>query len=479
MKRHLEHPSWLVLTGLIGVLAGLGLARIGFVPQATVIWLCVAITPLIGLRRWWSLAIMLLLGLAIGGWRGQLVQTDLASYENYQFQDVELVGIVQDDPTYHESGQLEFYVTDLTLGEQNVRGRVRVRGFTGALAIRRSDRVKVAGQLYPGFASWQGSISYSEIAVVERDSSVITTLRRNFLAGVYTALPEPQASLGLGFLVGTRALLPVELTEQLRRVGLTHIVAVSGYNLTILVRFARRLGMRFSKRLAVLLAVGLLAVFITTTGVPPSVARATVVAGLALSAWYYGRRVSPVTLLLASSAVTAYINPLYLWSDLGWWLSFLAFFGILIVAPLVRRRLWGQRKLHWLPAIMVETACAQLMTLPLTMAVFGELSVIALLANILVLPLVPFAMLLTFAAGLAGMVAPVLAGWVAWPARVLLSFMTEVVSLLAEPKWVLLNLKLTTVAAGAIYIIIAVLTVWSYRLLRRRYKVVFEHSVIE
>lgn len=471
--------SWLVLAGLSGLLAGLGLVRIGFAPEPSFIWLVVALSPLILLQRWWSLSFVLLLGLGLGGWRGQLVQTDLLRYETYHFQNIELVGTVQDDPSYHQSGQLEFYVTSLKLDGQSLRGRIRARGFTGALAIRRGDRVKVIGQLYPGFASWQGSVSYAEITVTERDSSPITTLRRNFLAGVYTALPEPQASLGLGFLVGTRALLPVELTEQLRRVGLTHIVAVSGYNLTILVRFARRLGMRFSKRLAVLLAVGLLAVFITMTGVPPSVARATVVAGLALSAWYYGRRVSPVMLLLLSSAVTAYINPLYLWSDLGWWLSFLAFFGILIVAPLVRRKVFGQQKLHWLPAIMIETACAQLMTMPLTMAVFGELSVIALLANVLILPFVPFAMLLTFTAGVVGMIAPVLAGWIAWPARVLLSFMTEVVSLLSYPSWSLAEFKLSTVAAGVTYGLIAVLTVLSYRLLRRRYKVVFDQSVVE
>lgn len=354
-----------------------------------------------------------------------------------------------------------------------------MRGFVGALSIRRGDNISAEGKLYPTLGNRQGSLSYATINVIERNSSWLEALRRDFLSGVYTALPEPQASLGLGFLVGTRSLLPADLTDALRRVGLTHIVAVSGYNLTILVRFARRLGLLFSKRLAAILGVLLVSGFIAIAGTSPSISRAAVVTGLALGAWYYGRKVSPIMLLLASSALTAMINPLFLWSDLGWWLSFLAFFGILIVAPLVRSRLFGGKKLHWAAVILIETLSAQVMTMPLIMAVFGELSVISIIANMIILPLVPFAMLLVFVSGLAGMLLPTVAAWFAWPATILMTFMTEVVDVLARPDWAFVERKIDTLVTAIIYVTTVLICIVLYRTLRRQKQQLFEHSVVE
>ena len=73
-----------------------------------------------------------------------------------------------------------------------------------------------------------------------RAKSTIEDLRRNFIVGMLNALPEPAASFAVGLLVGQRSLLPDDVSTVLIAAGLTHIVAVSGYNLTIIVRAVKK-----------------------------------------------------------------------------------------------------------------------------------------------------------------------------------------------------------------------------------------------
>src|SRR5690606_35008252 len=147
-----------------------------------------------------------------------------------------------------------------------------------------------------------------------------------------------------------------------------------------------------SKYQAFISSVVLIAGFIAITGASPAIVRAAVVTLLSLVAWYYGRRIHPVLVILLGAALTAGISPLYIWHDLGWWLSFLAFGGVLLIGALRTKRLFGDKKVPLLAQVAVETTSAQLMAVPLIMYVFGDFSVVALLANMAVVPLIPFAM---------------------------------------------------------------------------------------
>jgi competence protein ComEC len=142
--------------------------------------------------------------------------------------------------------------------------------------------------------------------------------------------------------------------------------------------------------------------------------------------------VRPILLILLAAAGTTYANPVYLWSDIGWYLSFLAFFGILVVGPLVTRKLYGEREPPMLIQIVIESLCAEVMTLPLILYIFGQMSMVSLLANMLVVALIPLAMLLSLIAGLAGMFIGSVAGWFAWPAQLLLTYMLDVVNILSR-----------------------------------------------
>lgn len=252
-----------------------------------------------------------------------------------------------------------------------------------------------------------------------------------FAEGVRVAIAEPEASLGIGFLVGQRSTLPEELDNQLKLLGLTHIVVASGYNLTILVRFTRRGLAKHSKYLATMAAGCMICAFVLVTGFSPSMSRAALVTGLSLLAWYFGRRAHPLVILSFSAAITAIINPAFVWGDIGWYLSFTAFAGVMILAPLLKRYFWGEKQPRAVTQIIVETFSAQLTTLPIIALVFGQYSLLALPANALILPLVPLAMLLTFFAGLAGVILPIIAPLIGWPASFVLGYMTTVVDKLA------------------------------------------------
>ena len=464
-------------------LIGLWVAKYGVSINASVA-ICAAIISLCLLKHpRLLLAALLVTGFLLGVLRGSDVYEQTRLYKDYEGQKVSLRGVVIDDPAYDDSSQKEFTLQDIHIidGEQAVAapGTVRVRGY-GLRELSRGDYVSVSGKLRGSFGNQQGYVSFAEVHILSEKVDWLESMRRSFFAGMFTAIPEPMASLGLGFLVGLRALLPESLLEQLSRTGLTHIVAVSGYNLTILVRIMRRYGMRISKFTATIGSVALILLFLAVTGLAPSIFRASIVAAFALGAWYYGRPIKPLLLLVLSGAVTAGIHPLLLWSDIGWWLSFLAFFGVLIIAPLVTVKLFGERQPRLIPQIIIETTSAQIMALPVIVAIFGELSVISIIANMLILPLIPLAMLLGFVAGIGGMLIPAFVGWIAWPATLLLSAMVQSIALMSALPWALAEVTLSWSAMLCIYAIIIATTGLAYlKLASKEVALLQSRSVID
>lgn len=432
----------------VAFMAGLILARHGLEVNSTIVAASLAGTLTVVRFKKFALLLISLAALCVGIWRGQLVFSSFQPlFENYG-EEVILTGQVQDDTSIGDRYQTEFHIQNLHLLNQDggqvktAGGRVQIRGFSDNAKIYRGDSVKVSGKLRPSLGNNQGQISFAEISVIGRKQSWLERFRRSFFAGMYSALPDPQASLGLGFLVGLRSLLPTSLLDQLTRIGLTHIVAVSGYNLTILVRFTRRVLAKQSKYLATMASLGLIGGFLAVTGLSASIFRAAIVSVLALGAWYYGRPVKPMVLILLAAAVTTGINPSYIWYDIGWYLSFLSFFGVMVVGPLITRRLYRQHKPNAVAQLFIETFSAQLMVMPLLAFIFGEVSLISLPANLLILPLIPLAMLLSLVAGLAGMLLPSIAGWFAWLANLVLTLIVRLVGWLAGLPWAATQLHL-------------------------------------
>ena len=450
----------LVLVGSGSFLLGLLLARWHVTMP---LWpaLLLAATIVVPIRqKAIRVVLVLLFGLSLGMWRGTMFLQALQPYQDFAAQKVTLRATVTMDAVYGQNSQLSFEVSHVHFTspeDVTVPGTVKVSGF-GELAVYRGDSLEITGKLYPTRGGKQASIGYAQFTRVASHQTVIDTLRRKFVAGMQTALPEPIASFGLGLLIGQRNTLPYATSQALLMVGLTHIIAVSGYNMTILLNAARRLLGNRSKRLTTIVAVGLMVFFLIFAGSSASIVRAAVVSGLSLAAWYYGRTVRPMVLILLAAALTTYATPMYFWSDISWWLSILAFFGILVIAPRITAQFYKEREAPMLIQIAIETASAELMTIPLIMFIFGQVSFIGLLANVLVASVIPLAMLLSFIAGLAGMLVPLLAGWAAWPANILLTYMLDTATILSRlPHVFQTNVYLGVMDMALCYGLIAIL----------------------
>jgi len=191
--------------------------------------------------------------------------------------------------------------------------------------------------------------------------------------------------------------------------------------------------------------------------------RAGLVSGLSLLAWYYGRQFHPLVLLPLAIAITVIVEPSYAWGDLGWQLSFAAFAGVIILAPILQKYLFGDKKPKLIGQVLIETVSAQIMTAPIIIAAFGQFSNIAILSNLLVLPLVPLAMLLTFLAGVGGLLTPGVAWLIGLPAKWLMSYMIAVINFSASLPWAVTKFKLSDGLTTIYYLGVVIACIYMQR----------------
>ncbi len=452
------HISWLVAGWCLGVVIGvISSMNLPYGLFSGIGWLLVGIlilVPIIKNQRMWMVAIVLISGIFIGLWRGGVGQIGLDYYQQIIGSQVEISGKVTEDPDIDKRNQTVLRLDNVVMNGRELPGKIWVVLVKNDV-IRRSDIVTVKGKMTDGFGAFAGSIYRAEIVNVERPvpGDVAVGMRDWFAERVRGEVPEPQADLGLGFLLGMRRALPPELAEALKVAGLTHVIVASGYNLTILVRLSRRLFVKSSKYLSMLSSVAMILAFMAVTGFSPSMSRAGLVAGLSLAAWYYGRKIHPFVLLPFSAAITLLINPQFGWNDLGWQLSFMSFMGVIILAPLLQKYFFGDKEQGSFRQILGETLSAQIMTLPLIVLTFGLLSNVALIANMLILPFVPMAMLLTFLVGIFAGV-PIVADLLAKLAEWLLGCMIWVADWLANQSWAQMEVQISGFSAVIMYMVL-------------------------
>ncbi len=405
---------------------------------------------------------LLFLGISLGWWRGGNFLQQIAPYHQLSGRSVTVQVRADSSAVYGKATQLQFdasHVTVVAPYRADVPGMMEISGL-GENSVLRGDTVTVTGKLYVRRGGKQAGISFGQLHVDQRSSSVLEKVRRNFLAGLATALPEPHDQFAAGLLIGQRSELPANVTTTLQVVGLSHVIAVSGYNLTIMAEVVRKKMGKKSKYRSTIVSIGLILLFLGLAGSSASIARAAFVSLLTVVGLHFGRSIKPLLLILLAAAYTVFMNPLNLWTDIGWYLSFLAFFGVLIIAPALQKRFYGPKKEpNAIVALLLETSSAQLMTVPITMYIFGQVSMVALVANLLVVPLVPLAMLLSVLAGLGGMLVTAVAGVLAWPARLLLGFMLSICSLLARIPHALSSTKIDVVLMAGMYAAIVLVVI--------------------
>lgn len=240
-------------------------------------------------------------------------------------------------------------------------------------------------------------------------------------------MPEPNAGFVNGIVFGERSAMPEELKEKFVLTGTSHITALSGYNITIVGRFFMYVltALTISFYTAFWMAVAGIILFVIMTGASASVLRAGIMGILLLVAKREGRGYDITNALVFAAVVMLIFNPFILRYDAAFQLSFLAVLGLIVFAERIEKpvdlllikikRMFRQKmkivsQSSWnlndfLPKrILIETISAQLAVLPLVILLFGRISLVSPIVNLLVLLAMPFSMAFGFASGLLGIV---------------------------------------------------------------------------
>ena len=240
---------------------------------------------------------------------------------------------------------------------------------------------------------------FPKIKLLERDqgSFLISTLlkgKKKFVLTVNRILPEPQAAFLGGLLYGARRSIPQDLMEQFNITGTTHIIAISGYNITILVAmilsFAKGIGV--SRKRSFWIALLGIIFFVIIAGGQASIIRAGIMGGLVLLANHIGRVSRIKNALILAAALMILINPKVLAYDVGFQLSFAATIGLVFLSPILEKYFKKWPSLLGVKESFLTTISAIVLTTPLILFTFGRLSLVAPITNILILPVIPFAM---------------------------------------------------------------------------------------
>ena len=306
---------------------------------------------------------------------------------------------------------------------------------------------------------------YPQITVIAHDQgnrflSALYSFKNRLLASLQLYIPEPEAGLVEGILLGVKAVMSEELKQDLARSGLTHIVVVSGYNLTVVAALLLALTQkRLRRSVAVAVAMTGIVVFTLMSGASAPVVRAALMVSMALIAQAAGRESDALTSLVLTAALLIGISPQTLW-DVSFQLSFLATLGLVVLSPGLERPL--KRLPLGVGAILATTLAATLMTAPVIAFNFHRISLIGILANVLVQPAIPEIMLfgaITAFAGLTGFIGVRLAGWAAW---LFSSYVVNIIHYTGSLPWAAIDVpsiptELQPVAASVYFALIALL----------------------
>lgn len=298
--------------------------------------------------------------------------------------------------------------------------RVHIFRYSPAYAEGAVLSIEGTLNLYEGFATRRtiGRIDQAWIRPQPRDRPTVqgslASVRRRLDRAIHDALPEPHAGLLSAILLGVRADIPTSVMGDLRSSGLIHLIAISGYNVTLLAVVVRRAAGLALGRRGIWAAIALLPLYAILVGGDPPVVRATIMAELVLVAWLIGRESDLLVSLAITGAAMVVLDPTILF-DPGFQLSFVATAGLALLAPRIADRLKA------LPRVLAEliaiTVSAQLLVTPLLVLHFGNVSLMAVPANILAVGFSPWVMLTGIVAmfwSLFALPALEIVTWAAW-----------------------------------------------------------------
>ena len=362
--------------------------------------------------------------------------------------------------------------------------------------FRYGDRLLLEGKVeapepfsgfdYPAYLARQGvfsAITFPEATLLgEGEGSafyrLLYNVRRDLADSLARVVPEPQASLGQALLLGIRENLPDDLTDDFRDTGTSHILAISGLHLGILLGISltvSRWAFGRRRQIYLVLPFALIWLYALITGMSPSVTRAAIMGSVYLLALLVGRPRSVLPALGFAAALMVALNPNVLWSA-SFQLSFTALAGIAVLTEPVGRLLGKVIKRipdEARPPVLIAavdmaamTIAATITTLPLVAFYFERISLVGIPTTALVLPALPFVLVGQALAGGLGLVSTTLAqpfGWLAWLPS---AYVTGIAGLVA--RFPAASIETGQVASALVWTayLALVLAIWRFTSLR-------------
>lgn len=435
-----------------GWIAGLALAlRLALPPPILVGWAIAGATlsvvwwPRLGGRRLGlSLAFA---ALAMLHWAGSQPggTGDLPALARYHGQTVSTVGWVSDEPVdleRHSRLRVTVETVAPAAGGEPTRATGDILVIARDADLRYGDRLALRGvpkspPVFDGFSyrdylarhGINTILTYPQLRTLPGEAGepwrrALYDFRAALRAGIERVVPQPEAGLLVGVLLGSRSAMPRPLLDAFSATNTTHLLAISGWNITLVASWAGLAAgwlTRGRGPVAFLLIALALAAYTLLVGAAPSVMRAFLMGVIGLAAGYAGRPADVLPALGLAALVTTAVDPALI-LDVGWQLSFLATLGIVLFAGPLERRLTSGPRLA-LPLIVARplsvTLAAELVTTPLLAYDFHRLSLIGLAANLaLGWTMAPIMLFGAAAALLAWLPVPELlvapAAWLAW-----------------------------------------------------------------
>jgi len=390
---------------------------------------------------------------------------DESSLRLYNDTVTEIKGMVARDPKVRDkTTHLHLSATEIKLdkGWQKVSGTALL--FVPRYpAYKYGDVLLVSGKLetpspfddfdYEGYLASQGiytTMLYPKIEIEERGKGFkplewVYSIRNDTAQTLSAVLPEPQASLAQGIILGMRGNIPLSLKTDFTRTGTAHLLAISGLHLSIIAGILLSIGIwLFGRRhyLYIWLALGIIWLYALLTGLHLPVVRGAIMASLFLAAELAGRQRSAITALTFAAAIMVGLSP-YILGNAAFQLSFLAMSGLVFLFPIfqtlgrkaVKATLGEDGAIASIANITSDslsiTMGAVIAVWPVVAYHFGIIAFVGPLANFLALPALPGIIItgaLTGGLGLIALPAAQAIGWLTW---LFLSYMLLVVNGLA------------------------------------------------
>ncbi len=459
-------------SAIISFLAGIALGSFTAIPFSislfvALIVLCLFVLLLLAGFKKSILVLCTLLSIfafALGAARTHEKEKDIPEIEKAIGANIQIEGTIREVPE-RRAKSTKVIVLPEKVNEQTVETKTFILLSADAYAdLAYGDYIRATGTIKrPENFETQSGTTFDYISYLEKDDilyqlaypkiekissgggnalkRILFALRAKFQSEIKRLLPAPENAFLNGILLGSKESFSEKLKQDFVTTGTVHLVALSGYNVTIVAETIMRFFSFLPLYLSSTFGIISILLFAIMAGGGSTVFRASIMAMLVVAARFFGRGYDVGRALALAAFVMVVINPKILVSDVSFQLSFLATLGIVYLTPKLEKHLTWLTKKFGLRGIISGTLAAQLATLPLIIYKTGVLSLIALPANMLLLPFVPLTMLFGFYAGMVGFVSTLLAMPFAYMAYVLLHYELFIVKVFASIPFAALTIK--------------------------------------